>query len=143
MPEPVSRVSWSDRRHGAEAGAFFGMVGGFIHLGIALVTGLAGWWHDSAATIGQFAVAQLAYAGIVVAGGALLGSLWDLRASRAGRWMLWLIGAAVVSGAIVSLRKGAVWRWDLATWGWLLIMTPAFAWVLGSGRKTSDRTAAS
>jgi len=143
VSEPVSQVSWSDRRDGGLAGAFFGLVGGLIHLAIALVIGLVGWWRDSATTIGQFAGAQLAYAGIIVAGGGLLGALWNLRASRAGRWVLWLMGAAVVSGAIVSLRKGAIWRWDPTTWSWLIIMTPAFAWVLGSGGKPTGRTSSS
>lgn len=128
------KIGWDERRDGALAGSFFGAIGAVLHLIFALVVGLAGWWRDSAPTLGQFLLSQLAYSGVIVVGGGVLGALWNLRVSRAGRLALWLIGAAVVSGAMISLLKGPIWSWDTATWGWLLLMTPAFAWVLASGR---------
>jgi hypothetical protein len=139
MAEPVRRIGWAERWDGAVAGLFFGAVGAVVHLNVTLIFGVVGWWRDSTETFGQFFLAQLVYSLVIIIGVALLGALWDLRKSRSGRTGLWLLGALIVSGAMLSLLKAPVWKWDIKTWGWLLVMTPAFAWVLGSGKTPSRR----
>lgn len=133
MADPARRIGWAERRDGALAGLFFGTLGAGIHLVITLILGVAGWWRDTAGSFGQFFLAQLVYSGIIVMGVGVLGAWWDLRRSRGGRTGLWLFGSAIVSGGILSLLKAPVWRWDVRTWGWLLLMTPMFAWVFASG----------
>jgi hypothetical protein len=137
VAEPARRIGWAERRDGAFAGLFFGAIGAAVHLVIALIFGLVGWWRDVAATFGQFFVAQLGYSLAIVIGVSLIGAFWDLRKSRGGRMGLWLLGALIVSGAMLSLLRAPMWKWDLKTWGWLLVMTPAFAGVLASGRSQS------
>ena len=126
-------ISLSERRDGALAGAFFGLLGGVLFLVLALGVALVGWWKESATSAGGFLLAQLAYVPVIIIGVAALGFFWSVRRSGAGRVVLWMIGAALTSGALLSLRKGPIWSWDLSTWRWLLLLTPAFAWALGSG----------
>lgn len=109
VTEPPSRIGWAERRDGALAGLFFGALGVVLHLVIALIFGLVGWWRDSTETFGQFFLAQLVYSLVIIMGVALLGALWDLRKSRRGRTGLWLLGAMIVSGAMLSLLKAPVW----------------------------------
>jgi hypothetical protein len=133
VAEPAPEIGWAERRDGALAGLFFGALGAGLFLVIALVFGAVGWWRGTASSFGQFFLAQLVYSAVIVVGVAALGAWWDLRRSRGGRLGLWLTGSAIISGAMLSLLRAPVWRWDQKTWGWLLLMTPAFAWVLASG----------
>ena len=78
-------------------------------------------------------LAQMLYAVVIILGIAVIGAFWDLRKVRIGRLSLWLAGGLLVSGAMISLLKAPVWRWNAGVLGWLLIMGPVFAWVFGSG----------
>ena len=139
MADPPRPITWSDRRDGALAGTFFGTIAALVFLLLAVIMGVAGWIHEVAATFREFLTAQLAYAPIWIAGGGILGAIWDFRRSRYGRMTLWLIGSAVVSGSMISLLKAPVWRWDWKAVGWVALMTPLWAWVFASG---SSRRAA-
>jgi hypothetical protein len=133
VAERRPQIRWPERRDGAIAGLFFGAIGAAIHLAFSLIVGLAGWWRDTAETFGRFMAAQVLYSVVIILGIMAIGAFWDLRKVRIGRLVLWLAGGLLVSGALISLLKAPVWKWNAAVGGWLLIMGPAFAWVFGLG----------
>ena len=78
---------------------------GLVRATIALVGGrrvsFEGLWPTVAWYVGGFASA-----------GVVVGFLWGLTRYRLGRWVLAVIGAACVVGALFTESDGAPWKWN-------------------------------
>lgn len=113
-------------------GAFFGFLAGLVVFGLVVLWTFLTRSGPDKSPLQAVTVLHAWHILLYVVGGAVLGYLWPIRRTAAGRWGLWFLATATGAVSVNSVTYGPLWNWSLTEWGHYSLMailfTPVFAW---------------